>query len=145
MMVSRNTHLKIAAGIWGMVGFGLLMAGLFFLFGNRSVSTLPGATTAIGLPEGIGFIIALIIGFVKGQIVLPKVAKKNIARIMTLPEKSPIFTTFSVRSWTLVLGMILLGRFIRVMGAPHFVVGTIYMAVGIALLLGSRVYLKEQA
>jgi hypothetical protein len=144
MMVSRNTHLKLAAGLWGIVGFGLLMAGLIFLFGNRSVSILPGATTGIGLTEGISFLVAIVIGFVKGQIVLPKIAHKNIARIKALPEQSSIATTFSARSWTLVLGMILLGRFIRMMGTPYFVVGAISLAVGLALLLGSRVYLKEQ-
>ncbi|MEK7703027.1 MAG: hypothetical protein AAB317_03605 [Nitrospirota bacterium] len=142
MMVSRDTHLKVAAGLWGTVGFCLLMAGLIFLFGNRSVSTLPGSTNEIGMAERIGFVIALIIGFVKGQIVLPKVAAKNITRIHALPESSPLFMTFSVKSWMLVLGMILLGRLIRALGAPHFIVGAIYLAVGIALLLGSRVYLK---
>ncbi len=135
MNVSHKTHLKMAAGLWGMVGLGLLMAGFMFLFGGP----------AIGMTEWICFFIAMVIGLVKGKIVLPKVAKKNIARIDGLPEQSPWYMTFSAMSWTLVLGMIILGRTIRFLGAPHFVVGVIYVAVGMALLLGSRTYLGERA
>ncbi len=142
MNVSRSTHLKMAAGLWGMVGFGLLMAGLIFLFGHRTMSTLPGSGEEIGMTEWISFAVALIIGFVKGKMVLPKVAQKNIARIEALPEPSPFYMTYSAKSWMLVLGMIIIGRTIRFLGAPHFVVGAIYVAVGIALLLGSPVYLK---
>jgi hypothetical protein len=143
MIVSRGTHLKMAAGLWGMVGFGLLMAGLVFLFGHRTMSTLPGSGEEVGITEGISFMIALIIGVVKGKKVLPKVAKKNIARIEALPERSPFYMTYSAKSWMLVLGMIVIGRAIRALGAPHFVVGAIYVAVGIALLLGSCVYLTD--
>lgn len=132
MMVARSTHLKVASGIWGIVGFGLFTAGLFFSFGS-----------VIGIAEGVSFVIALIIGFVKGKFVLPKVARKNIARIEALPEQSPVYMTYSAKSWMLVLGMILIGRTIRFLGAPHFVIGAIYVAVGIALLLGSRVYLEK--
>ena len=144
MNVLRSTHLKMAAGLWGMVGFGLLMAGNIFLFGHRTMDTLPGDGSAIGMTEGISFVIALVIGFVKGKIVLPKVARKNIARIESLPEQSPLYMTFSAKSWMLVLGMIIIGKTIRFLGAPDFVVGAIYVAVGIALLLGSRVYLEER-
>lgn len=134
MNVSRCTHLKMAAGLWGMVGFGLLIAGIIFLFGG----------SAMGMNAWIAFVFALVIGFVKGKFVLPKVAKKNIARIESLPEQSPVYMTFNAKSWILVLGMIILGKTIRFLGAPSFVVGAIYVAVGIALLLGSRTYLKER-
>lgn len=135
MNVLRSTHLKMAAGLWGLVGLCLLMAGLMFLFRD----------TDIAMNAWIAFVIALVIGFVKGKIVLPKVAKKNIARIQGLPEQSPVYMTFNAKSWMLVLGMILLGKIIRLLGAPDFVRGAIYVAVGIALLLGSRTYLEERA
>lgn len=135
MNVLRSTHLKMAAGLWGLVGLCLLMAGLMFLFRG----------TDIAMNAWIAFVIALVIGFVKGKIVLPKVAKKNIARIQGLPEQSPVYMTFNAKSWMLVLGMILLGKIIRLLGAPDFVRGAIYVAVGIALLLGSRTYLEERA
>jgi hypothetical protein len=86
--------------------------------------------------------VALVIGFIKGRMVLPKVAKKNVARILALPEKSPLYMTFSAKSWMLVLLMIALGRIIRLAGASPLIVGTIYVAVGMALLFGSTSYLR---
>ncbi len=144
MTISHKTHLKVAAGLWGMVGFGLLMAGLIFLFGRRTLGTLPGEQSGIGLTEGIGFWVALAIGFIKGKFVMTKVGQKNMARIESLPEPSPFYRTFSIKSWIMVLGMIALGRLIRLGGAPSFIVGAIYVAVGVALLIGSRVYLQDQ-
>ena len=145
MMVSRQTHLKIATVLWGIVGFGLLMAGLIFLFGNRTMSILPGEPSGIGVTEGISFVIALMLGLIKGQFVIKKVGRKNRARIESLPEPSGFHMTFSAKSWILVLGMILLGRLIRFAGAPAFIVGAIYVAVGVALLIGSTVYLEEKS
>jgi hypothetical protein len=43
----------------------------------------------------------------------------------------------------LILGMIIIGRTIRFFGAPHLVIGVIYIAVGMALLLGSRTYIES--
>ncbi len=141
MEVSRETHLRLAFVLWALVGTGLLVAGGVFLFGGRTMSELDPARGAPGMAEGIGLVIALAVGFAKGSFVLPKVARKNVARIEQLPEKSPIYMTFSLKSWLLILAMILIGRTIRFLGAPHLVIGTIYVAVGFALALGSRSYL----
>lgn len=145
MEVSRDTHLKLAFLLWALVGTGLLITGGIFLFRGRTMSEIDPAGGAIGMAEGIGLVIALIIGFAKGNFVLPKIAKKNIARIEQLPEKSPIYMTFSVKSWLLILVMILIGRTIRFFGAPALVIGVIYVAVGFALALGSRSYLAAPA
>ena len=141
MMISRNTHLKVAAALWGFVGLGLLLAGSFFLFGNHAAGDGP---FGVGMASIVGFVVALVIGGIKGRLVLPRVGKKNVARILALPEKSPLHMTFSAKSWLLVLLMIAIGRLIRFAGAPPFIVGTIYTAVGVALLLGSTCYLGEK-
>lgn len=145
MEVSRDTHLKLAFLLWALVGTGLLITGGIFLFRGRTMSEIDPAGGAIGVAEGIGLVIALIIGFVKGNFVLPKIAKKNIVRIEQLPERSPIYATFSLKSWILILAMMLIGTVIRLLGAPHFVRGVIYVAVGFALALGSRSYLVAPA
>jgi len=141
MQVTRETHLKLAFFLWALVGTGLLIAGGIFLFGNRSMSEIDPAAGSVGLAQVIGLAIALPLGFVKGNFVLPKIARKNIARIEQLPEESPFYMTFSLKSWLLILSMMLIGTVIRLMGAPHVVRGTIYVAVGLALVLGSRAYL----
>jgi len=133
----------VAFFIWGLVGTGLLIAGGTFLFGDRSLSVLNGETAVSWTSEIIGLSIALVIGFIKGRFVLTKVARKYIARILALPESSPFYMTFSIKSWVMVVGMILLGRIIRAMGAPSLVVGSIYVAVGIALIIGCRTYVNN--
>ncbi len=144
MEVSRETHFRLAFLMWALVGTGLLIAGGAFLFGNRTMSELDPNKGSIGMAEGIGFAIALALGFVKGNFVLPKIARKNMARIEQLPEESPIYMTFSLKSWLLILVMIVTGRTIRFFGAPPLVIGVIYVAVGFALALGSRAYLTGQ-
>lgn len=140
--MSRATHLKLAFILWALVGCGLLIAGAIFLFGGRSMSALDQGRSGPGIAEGIGLFLALAIGFVKGNFVLTKIAGKNMARIDRLPESSPFYATFSLKSWILILVMILIGRLIRLLGAPHFIIGVVYIAVGFALVLGSRAYLK---
>jgi len=140
--ITRNTHLKVAFMIWGLVGTGLLIAGGIFLFGSRSLSVLNEGNSVSWQAEGIGLSIALVIGFIKGRFVLKKVARRYIARIQTLPESSPFYMTFSRKSWFMVLGMMVLGRTIRALGTPHVVVGSIYVAVGFALILGCLNYVK---
>lgn len=141
MQVTRETHLKLAFFLWAAVGTGLLITGGIFLFGNRSMSTIDANPSSVGMTEVVCLVIALAIGFGKGNFVLPKIARKNIARIEQLPAESPFYMTFSVKSWMLILSMMLIGTVIRLMGAPHIVRGTIYVAVGFALALGSRAYL----
>jgi len=127
---------------WGLVGSGLLIAGAFFLFGNFTRSDYGMDNPGPGMTEGIGLIIGIVLGFIKGNFVLRKIARKYSARILALPVSSPIYKTFSPKSWIMVLGMMILGRTIRALGAPHLIIGVIYVAVGCALLMGSRTYLS---
>lgn len=131
IQVSRPVHLKLAFLIWALVGAGLMTAGVRFVI----------VSNASGLATGVGCVLALAVGFAKGSFVLPKIARKNSARIHQLPVKSPLYTTFSPKSWLLVLLMIAIGRTIRALGGAPLFVGVIYLAVGFALLLGSRTYL----
>ena len=141
MQVTRKTHLKLAFFTWGLVGTGLLIAGGIFLFGDFVRSDYGIDNPGPGMPELIGLVVAVILGLIKGNLVLRKIARKYSARIRALPEPSPVYMTFSPKSWIMVVGMIALGRIIRALGAPHLVIGVIYVAVGVALVLGSRTYL----
>lgn len=143
--ISKETHFKVAFFWWGLVGTGLLIAGSIFLFGGRSLSVLNTGPTAPSKAEWAGLAIALCLGFIKGNFVFKKIARKYMKRIEQLPEKSPLYRTFSLKSWGLILFMIVLGRTIRALGAPHLIIGTIYVAVGLALVLGSRTYLTRQS
>lgn len=144
MEVSRETHLRLAFLLWALVGIGLLIKGGTLFYSNRTMSELDPNKGAFGMAEAIGLVIALGLGFVKGNFVLPKIARRNAARIDQLPEKSPIYMTFSLKSWMLIGGMMLLGMVIRVLGTPDLIRGVVLVAVGLALTLGSRAYLAGQ-
>lgn len=141
MQVTRETHLKVAFFMWALVGLGLLIKGGTLFYAGRTMSEIDPNAGSFGMAEGIGLVIALAIGFAKGNFVLPKIARKNIARIEQLPEESPLYMTFSLKSWLLIASMMLIGMIIRVLGAPNLVRGVILVAVGFALTLGSRAYL----
>jgi len=140
MQVSREGHLKIAKVLWRIVGIGLNTAGLIFLFGNAWTNLFPAGSSGMAF---FSLLIGLFLGWLKGTKVLTRVAAKNKARIQTLPEQSPFYMTYSAKSWVMVLGMILLGRLIRFLGASHLLVGAIYIAVGVALIIGSEVYIEK--
>jgi hypothetical protein len=130
--------------MWALVGTGLLIKGGTLFYGGRTMSEIDPNRGAFGIAEGIGLVVALGLGFVKGNFVLPKIARKNILRIEQLPEKSPIYMTFSLKSWILIGGMMLIGLIIRMLGVPNLIRGVILVAVGLALALGSRAYLAGQ-
>lgn len=130
---------------WGAVGTMLLIVGSGLLFGGRSLSVLNTGPTAPSVGQWTGLAIALCIGFIKGRFVFKKVARRYIKRIQELPEKSPVYMTFSLKSWGLILCMMALGMILRALGTPHLVRGVIDIAVGLALVLGSKNYLTHQS
>ncbi len=142
MSVTRAAHLKIAFTMWALVGAGLLIVGLNALFAH-SLGVFSLENVSLGLAEGLGLMLALTLGFFKGNFVLKKVALKYISRIRTLPEVSPFYMTFAPKNWILVAGMMVLGHLIRTYGPSTFVIGVIYVTIGFALVLGARTYLTE--
>lgn len=144
MNISKEMHLKVAFFWWGMVGTMLLIVGSGLLFGGRSLSVLNTEPTSPGMGQWAGLAIALCIGFIKGHFVFKKVARKYMKRIEHLPAKSPLYMTFSLKSWGLILSMMALGVTLRVLGTPQLLRGIIDVAVGFALVLGSKTYLIRQ-
>ena len=134
MRVHHHVHLKLAFALWGIVGLSLFIVGIVFLtVGESGLHPVQAGLLVFGIALGIA----------KSRFVLNKIARKNIKRIFSLPQRSHVLSTFSLRSWILVLAMILLGRLIRFLGAPYPVIGVIYVAVGFGLALSSRRYLFD--
>ena len=120
---SARTHLFLAALIWSVVGFFLLTNG-FVLISLQDHSWLVG--------------VGLIMGTAKTFFILDRVARKNVKRIKEFEDKVCIGSVYSWKTWTLVAGMIVLGRFLRTTVLPGEVIGLVYTAVGWALILASR-------
>lgn len=122
---SRSTHMLVAALLWTLVGLGLATYG--------SIRTLGAAGSA----KMVLFPAALVAGAAKGHWVLARSAKRNLARILARGEGRCLFGFLSLRSWAFVVLMMALGRTLRHSTATSPAVGPIYLAVGVALLVGS--------
>ena len=121
--VSIKTHLFSAGLIWSLVGVGLMTFGFYL----------------ISLKGNYWFAVAgIVLGTVKTFFVLDRVARKNVKRIEEFEDKVCLGSVYSWKTWVLVLAMILMGRYLRTSSLPREFVGFIYIAVGWALLLASR-------
>ncbi|MCI5160492.1 MAG: hypothetical protein D3917_00405 [Candidatus Electrothrix sp. AX5] len=121
--VSKSVHLFVAPFIWTAVGIMLMIRGLGWI----------GFSLTCGL-----LFIAVFVGTIKSLTILDRSAKKNLIRIMMLKEKSCLGAVYPWRTWLLVILMMATGIALRSMTEPGLFLGTIYLAVGWALLLSSR-------
>jgi hypothetical protein len=121
--ISVRTHLFLAALIWSVVGFFLLINGFVL----------------ISIQNHLWYgVVGLILGTAKTFFILDRVALKNVKRIKDFEDKVCIGSVYSWKTWVMVAAMIALGRFLRTTVLPGEVVGLIYTAVGWALMLASR-------
>ncbi len=139
MRVSANTLKRIAGTVWLLVGLGLSITGLRFVFGrhDRGENYTP-IWIAIALALGG------LIGILKGRYVLSVTARRNIKRIRALrdPRIWQVFTgTFAL----VILGMIGLGRWLRTLAENGWLggylgVGGLYFGIGSGLVVASWAY-----
>ncbi|MEA3547135.1 MAG: hypothetical protein U9R66_05670 [Thermodesulfobacteriota bacterium] len=126
--VTVRTHYFLAAMIWSLVGLGLLARGFLFLHQSGQYAVL---------------LVALVLGTLKAVFVLQRSAGKNIERIGQFQGRICFGAVFSFKAWSLVLLMVLFGRWLRSSGCPPVYIGLLYAAVGWALLFSSRVIWLE--
>jgi len=119
-------HLFMAAAMWSAVGAGLLFAGEWWLCQLRYPT--------VCLLSGIG----LVLGLLKARFALEKMALRTINRIETRGDGRCIGGFLSIRSWVFVIVMMVLGRALRASTTPRTILGFLYVAVGLALLIASR-------
>lgn len=82
--------------------------------------------------------LALLIGTAKSVFILDKTAKRGVERISRLRDGTCLGAVYSWKTWLLVLLMAASGSLLRLLFDPGTVVGTLYAAVGWALILSSR-------
>ena len=124
---SASNNLLVAALMWSFIGLYLMVRG--YLLG----AALPWAF--LGLALGLGTL--------KAFLIIERAARKNIARIVARPDGMCIGGVYSWGMWGMVVCMMLGGRLLRNSAVPPLVVSVIYVAVGWALLLSSRIIWRE--
>lgn len=72
-----------------------------------------------------------------------RIARKNISRIAGQPEVVCLFAFQGLRSYYLILIMMLLGYAIRHLPIPRYIDAMIYFTIGSALAFSSSLYLEQ--
>jgi len=122
---SRAVHLLTVALLWSVVGAALLAVGLGLL------------RTLAPIPLAVVLALAIVVGAIKTRFVLRRTADRVIDRIRARGDGRCLGGVLSWRMWLFVVAMIALGRLLRVSPLAAEIVGAVYVAVGVALVLGS--------
>ena len=122
--MKNSTLIFILGFIWSVVGIALSLLGMKFLFKANAF---------------LFFFLALPLGYIKGRTVLKKSAHRQVVRAQKLkqPSVKDIFT----RGYMILIGvMMCLGMLLRF--CPLALRGTIDLAVGFGLIVGSSYYYR---
>ncbi len=128
---SARSQLFLAEMMWTVVGSMLLGLGLIWIVRRYHGPGWAYAAPFLGL------------GLLKALLILDRVARRTIHRIRTRGDDHCVGGFFSPTSWALIVGMMLLGQVLRASPVPRADVGFLYVAVGSALLISSRMLWKE--
>jgi len=126
----RRTQLLLAALLWSLVGLGLCLAGLRWVLHDPASRTW----------QLVALALAATAGFLKARFVLARVARRARDRILARGDRRCIGGFLSVGSWITVLLMMASGRLLRLTPLPLILLGSLYAAIGTALLLASWHY-----
>lgn len=149
MLVLRHKSLLMISGlIWLAVGASLMKMGFNFLLvkGDGNYPLIQMLAPYFGGFEQAAFLLialALPIGYLKGNFVLGKSAKRGIARLQQFPDPTKLSNIYSAQYYILLAVMIGLGMSMKYLGIPADVRGFIDVAVGAALIKGSLFYFRE--
>jgi hypothetical protein len=128
--VTKTFLLFLAGIVWEGVGVMLL----FFAF-----SWLAAAShTDVYLYSGIGILLALVVhhfGFLK-------IVDKNLNRILQMNGKRCVFAFIPWKSYLIIVVMVAMGALLRHSMIPKKDLASLYMGIGLALILSSVRYLR---
>lgn len=153
-MIGHRFAIILSGLIWMIVGIFLLHKGLNYLVAagqdifngsHKGFSLILLLTPLVGnLEKGAITLlcIGLILGFLKGRIILKKSVNRIVHRICTLPSPLPITKLYPKGYYFLLLSMMLLGIAFKYLPLPLDVKGLIDFAVGVALINGTILYLQ---
>ena len=123
---SRRTHLLLAALMWTVVG------SLLIYFGSRWVLRTDTAHAHLQIAA------AAVVGAAKARFVLDRSARRIVERIRVRGDGRCLGGFVSLKTWVLIALMVGTGRLLRGGVLSKHIVGLLYAAIGVALLVGAR-------
>ena len=121
----------IAGLLWLGVGIALVITACAWL----SMTAWPWGPLIAACSLALGFLV-----YSHG---FSRIAQKNIGRIAGQPEVVCLFAFQGLRSYYLILIMMLLGYTIRHLPVPKYIDAVIYFTIGSALAFSSSLYFQE--
>ncbi len=128
--VPKSALLFLAGILWVLVGIMLNSLAYSWLRIERVEHVL--------LASGVGFFCSLIIhhfGFLR-------IVDRNLDRILPMEGKRCIFSFMPLKSYFLIIVMVLTGMLLRHSHFPKFYLSILYIGIGTALFLSSIRYLR---
>lgn len=118
----------------------LATIGILFWFTGAIILLLRGSIVLGRIEDAVtlGMVLfaSVLIGWFKGTRIIGKVALKNLRRLRTVPQPSPLWKFLSVPSYIVIAFFMGLGISLRFAGIPTPVYATILVGVGLSLLIG---------
>ncbi len=118
------------------------MAGAFLSF--RAVLWFRASHQSVYWLAGL----ALALGFLKGHLLLSRMARRNIRRIFELSphkEKICLFAFQAIQAYLVIFGMIGLGILLRHSSTRREALAVVYLAIGSGLMYASIPYWRQKS
>jgi hypothetical protein len=115
----------MSAVLWTVIGLLLIVKGVFRL-GQLKDWQAPIMAVSI------------LAGSLKAHFILDKTADRIINRILTFKDGTCLGAVYSVKTWIMVLCMMGMGVILRNSSLPANLLCFLYLTIGLALLLSSR-------
>jgi hypothetical protein len=125
--VNRRTHLFMSAILWTSIGLLLIVKGGIRLSHLKEWDW-----------QALIVALALLAGSLKAYFILDKSARRVINRILNFKDGTCLGAVYSVKTWILVLCMMGMGVILRNSSLPINLICLLYLTIGWALLLSSR-------
>lgn len=149
--IRHSKMIGISGVIWLSIGFMLLSMGINFIVESilkengrlASRPVLDFFATFSGELETAAIILiamGLLVGFLKGRVILSKTVARTVERTLAMPNPAPLSQIYP-RSYYILLGsMILIGFVVKFL--PFDVRGFVDVAIGSALINGAMLYFR---
>jgi len=150
MRLNYFVSIAFSGAVWLAIGIFLLAKGLNFIVfaahdGASSACILPSLAPLIGGREQAALmmiVLGLIIGFIKGRLILIKTVKRVVGRILSMPSPIAIHKVYSWRYGLIIALMMGLGISMKWLHVPVDLRGLVDVAVGSALINGALSYFR---
>lgn len=151
MKIRHGLAITASGILWLLIGLFLLFKGFSILlhtFEGADPICIPYLLAKTSSTEQASLLIisaGLLVGFIKGKIVLAKTANRIIQKILSQPNPCPITCIYPPSYLILLSTMMLMGISLKYFLIPYDLKGFIDVAVGSALANGSAFYFRHFA